>query len=415
MAEFTQKNRPIGINTPLGPDVLLLRSCNVTEKLGGMFEIELDLLSEDFAVKPKEIIGQNVTIRMELSNKKNRHFNGYINNFSQVTSDGLANYNATVVPWLWLLTKTSDCRIFQKKTVPDIIKDVFREHGFTDFEDNLRNTYREWEYCVQYRETDFNFVSRLMEQEGIYYYFKHQDGLHKLALMDDNISHEPFEGYKAISYLPFSKASTEKEHIRDWSFKTSLQTGEYTQNDFDFKVPDKNLLTKKTISKSHPHSGFEVYDYPGEYIEYSDGENYSVIRIDEVHTDYEIKYGESDARGICTGCIFDLKGESKDGLREDQCASYLITSASYHIQGDDFQLGGGSGGGELFSCSFTAIDLKQQFRTDRMTPKPSIAGPQTAIVVGPSGDEIHTDEYGRVKVQFHWDREGKKTRTVPAG
>ena len=174
MAEL-QTARPVEIITPLGDDVLVFHRMTATEELGRLFQFELDLLSMDPKIKFEKLLGQNVTIRLELPKDKTRYFNGFVSRFSQEgTLDDFNAYSITVHPWLWFLTRTADCRIFQKKKVPDIIKEVFRDHGFTDFEEALSGSYRSWEYCVQYRETDFNFVSRLMEQEGIYYYFKHE-------------------------------------------------------------------------------------------------------------------------------------------------------------------------------------------------------------------------------------------------
>ena len=179
MSAFTQKNRNLSIGTPLGPDKFLLHGFNYVEQLGRLFEMEADLLSEDHQVSFDAIVGKNVTIRLDSAAGATRHFNGYVAKFEQTGSHGrFTQYRAKIVPWLWFLTRASDCRIFQNKTVPDIIKEVFRVAGFTDFTEKLTAVYGPWPYCVQYRETDFNFVSRLMEQEGIYYYFQLSSPFH---------------------------------------------------------------------------------------------------------------------------------------------------------------------------------------------------------------------------------------------
>ena len=191
----TQVNRPVAVATPLGEDVLLFHSMTASEQLGLLFQFDLDLLSTDHAINLKDILGQNVTVRYQPTEGDARYFNGFVSRFSQAGTHGeLFVYNATLRPWFWFLTRTADCRIFQKKKVPDIIKEVFRDHGFSDFEDTLSGSYREWENCVQYRETDFNFLSRLMEQEGIYYYFKHENGKHMLVLSDSISAHEAVKG-----------------------------------------------------------------------------------------------------------------------------------------------------------------------------------------------------------------------------
>ncbi|MBN2271775.1 MAG: type VI secretion system tip protein VgrG [Sedimentisphaerales bacterium] len=401
---ITQKHRELAIGTPLGEDVLLLVAMSGTEQLGRPFDFRLELVSEDHQIRFEDIIGQNVSIRLELSKNKTRYFNGYVSNFTQTPGRGrYAEYKATIVPWLWFLTRTSDCRIFQKMTVPNIIKQVFRDHGFSDFEDSLSGNYREWEYCVQYRETDFNFVSRLMEQEGIYYFFKHEDGKHTLVLADSASAHQPFEEYEEVQYRPPDSAVSDDEVILTWRVSKKVLPGMYSLKDFDFKNTKKDLQTRAKVTRDHAGADHEMYDYPGEYAEYADGENYARTRIEELQSQYMVAEADSDARGICAGCTFTLS----EYPRDDQNIKYLITSAHYNIALAEFESEGSNASESVYSCSFAAIDATEPFRAGRITPKPSIPGPQTAIVVGPSGEEIHTDEYGRVKVLFHWDRYGK--------
>jgi len=400
----TQKNRELAIETPLGEDVLLLVRMSGTEKLGRLFKYDLELASENQQISAEDIVGQNVTVRLDLGAGRTRHFNGHASSFTQLTSDGqLARYRITVVPWLWLLSRTADCRIFQEKTVPEIIKQVFRDRGFTDFEDGLTGNYRTWEYRVQYRETDFSFLSRLMEQEGIYYYFKHENGKHSLVLADSYSAHEPYPEFEELTYHPAGKGTASEECISDWVVETNLQPGSYALQDFDFENTKRDLRARATINREHAHADFEIYDYPGEYVETGDGEEYARKRIEELQAQHRVATAKSDSRGVCTGFIFNLV----EHPRSDQNGQYLITSADYKIKGDEI-FSASSGGSECaYSCSFTAIESSQAFRSARTTAKPSIFGPQTAIVVGPSDEEIHTDKYGRVKVKFHWDRYSK--------
>jgi type VI secretion system secreted protein VgrG len=401
---ITQKHREIEISTPLGKDVLLLSSFSGSEQLGRLFEYNLELASENSQIKAEDIVGQNVTIRLSLGGDNNRYFNGYISHFTQVTAYGnLARYRATMVPWLWFLTRTADCRIYQDQKIPDIIKEVFKKHELKDFEDALSGSYRKWEYCVQYRETDFNFVSRLMEQEGFYYFFKHENGKHNLVLADSPSAHESYPEFDEIEYHAADKGTKTEGCISDWFIETHLQPVSYALNDFDFKDTKKALEVRANVSRKHAAAGFEIYDYPGEYTEPGDGDKYARKRIEELQAQYEVVTAQSDVRGICTGCTFELTEHSRD----DQNRKYLITSANYSVNVDEFYSSGGGGDEFLYACGFTAIDAKQQFCAPRITPKPSIPGPQTAIVVGPSGEEIYTDEYGRVKVKFHWDRYSK--------
>ncbi len=400
----TQKNRELAIATPLGEDVLLLKSFSGIEQLGRPFEYKLELASQDHQIKPEDIVGQNVTIRLNLPGQDDiRYFNGHISSFTQLEiSDRMALYQATVVPWLWFLTRTADCRIFQEKTIPEIIKEVFKKHGFTNFEDGLTGSYSAWEYCVQYRETDFNFVSRLMEQEGICYFFRHENGKHLLVLSDSSSAHEPYPNFEQLEYHPADKGTKPQECISEWIVETNLQSGSYALNDFDFKNTKKDLLTRAKVDHKHSSSTFEIYDYPGKYTQSGDGESYARQRIEELDSQYKVAMANSDSRGICAGFTFELTGHPNYEQKK-----HLITSASYNIDAGEFFSAQQPGGEFFIACTFTAINADNNFRPPRITPKSSISGPQTAMVVGPSGQEIYADEHGRIKVKFHWDRYSK--------
>ncbi|MEY2429494.1 MAG: type secretion system secreted protein VgrG [Verrucomicrobiota bacterium] len=402
-----QENRPLGIKTELADDVLALRSFSIEEELGRMFEIEAELSSEDGQIDFDKVVGRNATIRLEIGDKETRYFNGEVSRLVQVANkDGFACYRATLVPWLWFLTRTADCYIFQDMTVPEIIEDVFTTYGFNDFDvKGLSGTYSKREYCVQYRETDFNFVSRLMEQEGIYYYFKHENGKNTLMLADAISAHEPFKGYEEIVFHEVKTAGASREAVTDWSMEKEVQPVVYALQDFDFKKPKTSLLASASVTRKYGAAHFEMFDFPGEYLESSDGDRLADARINELQAQYEVLEGQANARGLSTGCTFKLKKHP----RGDQNREYLITSVTLFADGGPFgSMGEGSAAeGEHFSCNFTCIDKTQQFRPERLTPKPIIQGPQTAIVVGPAGEEIYTDKYGRVKVLFHWDRYGK--------
>jgi len=375
------------------------------ERLGRPFRFDLDLLSEDAEIDFTQVVGKNMTVRHELLSGETRHFNGYVSRFAQVGRLGrMARYQATLVPWLWFLTRTSDCQIFQEMTVPDIIEKVFSDLHFTDFKRRLDASYRTWNYCTQYRETAFNFVSRLMEQEGIYYYFSHEDGKHTLVLADGATSHDPFPGYDTIRYHHPGQAVIDFDYILAWQLEQRVQSGQYAMNDFDFTAPKKSLQVRSQIRRSHGGAGMEIYDYPGDYTAYDNGEQYSRVRIEELQSQHEVVRGEGNAGGVAPGCTFTLS----EHPRQDQCRKYLVTGAHYHLEADEYDSDGApTGRGPAYTCSFDAISADEAFRAARATTKPLIQGPQTAIVTGPGGEEIHTDEYGRVKVQFHWDRHGK--------
>ena len=400
---ITQKNRAASINTPLGSDTLVLKSLKGGEELARLFQFELELVSEDYDIDFDKIIGEKVTISLNIGDNDTRYFNGYISHFVQTGPEGgYAQYQATVVPWLWFLTRTSDCRIFQNKTIPDILEEVFKGNKFDAYERRLSGKYTPWDYCVQYRETDFNFVSRLMEQEGIYYYFKHENGKHTLVLADSPSAHDAYPGYEEIIFRPPGDVEADGEYIRQWVIHKELRTGVYAHTDFNFEKPKANLRASSDIPRQHAAADLEVFDYPGEYDASGDGEDYAKIRIQELQARHETLYGQTDARGICSGFTFTMK----EYERKDQNRKYLVVSANHSIQVDVFE-SGGDAEDAFYECSFSAIDATVPYRPARITPKPIVQGPQTAIIVGPSGETIYTDKYGRVKVQFHWDRHGK--------
>jgi type VI secretion system secreted protein VgrG len=397
--------RAMEIATPLGDDVLLFHGLHAREEMGRLNEYQLDLLSPKADINLDDILGKNVTVKLALPDDRTRYFNGYVTRFSQGGTFGRYNrYFAVVRPWLWFLTRTADCRIFQEMTVPDIVKKVFGDHTTADFKLELTGTYRKWNYCVQYRETDFNFVSRLMEEEGIYYYVRHTDGHNTVVLTDSTSKHAASAGYEKIPFVaPERLVKPELEHISSWDFSREIQPGIYVHDDYDLERPSVELKTRKVLSRTYAPSDYEVYDYPGHYVQKPDGEQYAGVRIDELGSQFETAQAVTNAKGVAVGSLFTLDACP----REDQNREHLILAAAYDLEFSDYEAmpeGGGTG----YRCSFVAMSSQQQFRPRRATPKPFVQGPQTAVVVGPAGDEIYTDKYGRVKVQFHWDRYGKK-------
>jgi type VI secretion system secreted protein VgrG len=374
------------------------------EELGRLFEYELDLLSSDGAINLDEVLGKTVTVKLGLEDDKVRYFSGYVTRIAQDGMHGrLHAYQATVRPWLWLLTRTTNCRIFQEQTVPDILKEIFARHsGVAKVKFELTESYAPWQYCVQYRETDFNFVSRLMEDEGIYYYFTHADGQHTLVVADSYAAHPAMDNADIPFVPPEKLARVEREQVSEWSLSHELQPGKYVLTDYDFDKPSVNLQVKSVFKREHALAEYEIYDYPGDYLERGDGELYARTRIEEVQAKFERVQGATNARALATGYLFKLT----DHPREDQNQEYLVVSAEYEVKSSEYEALEASGG--EYRCRFSALNSRQPFRAERITPKPVVQGPQTAITVGPSGEAIYTDKLGRVKVQFHWDRYGKR-------
>jgi len=412
---FTQTNRALQIETPLGPDVLLLRSFSGQEAISQLFRFQLELFSEtDDSISFDSIVGQNVTIHVQTQDAY-RDFNGFISRFSQGSSDGrFTYYRAEMVPWLWFLTRTSDCRIFQQQTVPDIIQTIFKDLGFSDFELRLYGPFRQRDYCVQYRETDFNFVSRLMEEEGIYYFFEqHNDssdsdsdsdqsevaaGKHMLVLANDPAAQKPCSGQPKVRCDFAAGGGRPDDLISDWRVEEEYRPSAWAHTDYNFETPSTSLMTSvKEQGK------YEIYDYPGIYAKKSDGTQLAKTRLQETLAFKKRVSGKSNCRYFTTGTTVDVT----DHYRKDMNQKWMLTAVYHQCTIGEAYGSGGSDEGFFYTNTFECIPADVPFRPTRVTPKPAVQGCQTAVVVGPAGEEIYTEKYGRVKVQFHWDRVGQ--------
>lgn len=402
----TQAHRNMAIATSLGDTEVMLESFAYQEELGRPFRLTAHVTT----IKPNEIkiedtIGQAATIRMSRKDKVERFFNGIVVRIVQnARVKEKPEFELTIVPKVWLLTHNADCRIFQKKTIPEIIKEVFKARGIDDaLKDELKGSFEKHDYTVQYRESDFNFVSRLMEAEGIYYYFKHDNGKHEMVLCNDPSCHTALDGYAKLPFMPPTSAMV-PDHVDDWRSEAEIQTKSVTLRAFDFKAP--NTKPKHTQNLDYKFVWpYEVFDYPAEFHLPAEAQRYTRLRAEELASGAKFYFARTDCRGVTAGGKFELTDPS-DQLRSDQAREYLVTGVSLQGSVSEYQIGQG-GGGEEFSCTFRCIDAKRVLRPARSTPKPVITGLQTATVVGPSGEEIHTDQYGRVRAQFHWDRYGK--------
>jgi type VI secretion system secreted protein VgrG len=396
--------------TPLGEGVLLLRSMSGQEELGRLSEFELEFVSRRGDIRPAEILGKNISWLVRLASGEPRYFNGFVTSFAESGEGSVAGfgeqvsqgffYRARVHPWLWFLTRASNCRIFQDLDAIEIAEKVFESYPFADVKKvQLRSDYPKREYNVQYRETDFNFVCRLFEQEGLYFAFEYDNGRNTLVLMDSLSAHNQLP---AIT-VPFAVKSvaTQQDGIMSWSVSREIQPGKYTIDDFNYHTP-RDRMTGEGVPetpKDHDLADFEIYDYPGEYDLPGDGTVYARTRLEELHSKYEQFTGSGNVRAAAPGQMLTLQ----DHTRSQYNAQYMVTSVSYTASVGGYASGGTS---DDFQCGIAAIASDIAFRPARITPKPIVQGPQTAIVVGKAGEEIYTDDdgLGRIKVQFHWDR-----------
>ena len=402
---YTQENRLIAIATPLGEDVLLLQGFTGREGISRLFDLNLDLLSTNNAISFNDVVGKKITVKISLPGGDQRFFNGFVSRFAQSGSDArFTHYQMEVVPWLWFLTRNADCRIFQNMTIPDIIQQVFKDRGFTDFKLALTGSFDPREYCVQYRETDFNFVSRLMEQYGIFYYFEHEEGKHTLVLGNSPTAHQSCPHQPTARYNSTVGDWDDEDVVTGWHMEQELRTGKYSLTDYNFETPSTSLLSSDpTVFSVDGNSSFEIYDYPGIYLTKSQGDKLTKVRMQEEEAPHLVVTGASVCRAFTSGYKFTLS----DHYRKDMNEDYLLTEVQHMASvGRSYSLAD-TEKGEKYSNQFTCIPASVPFRPPRVTPKPFVQGPQPALVVGKSGEEIWVDKYGRVVVQFYWDRLGK--------
>ncbi len=372
--------------------------------LSTLEEMQLTLLSETPDLEPEKLLGQPLDLAVLTADGTERHFCGLVTRFGLGRHQGrLYGYTATVRPWLWFLTRTADCRIFQDQTVPEIVEAVFKDHAaIANYKLKLVRSYRKRVYTVQYRETDFNFVARLMEDEGIYWYVQHSEGQHTLMVVDAPSAHAPMPG---TATLPFfdneGQAPPDTELVSQWDWNRSVKPGKTVLTSYDFERPSTTLTVNQTLQRSYDLSDEELFDYQGDYVQKGDGQQQVADRLEEQQCRFEQASGLCNAHALATGTLFELARHPHGG----QNGQYLCTRAQ--VTARDQSGEAGSAAGDL-QCSFDAQPASAPFRPARNTPKPFVQGPQTAVVVGPAGEEIFTDKYGRVKVQFHWDRYGKK-------
>jgi type VI secretion system secreted protein VgrG len=410
---LTQDNRFITITTPLGKDVLVVRGFEGTDSISMPFSYELDLVSDDSNIKFEDIIGKKVTVSIALDDGGARYFNGIVSRFSQISGSTetedelqLARYSATMVPWLWLLTRSSDSKIFQNLSVPEIVQKIFGKPDFQSysFKMNLQGSYTPKEYCVQYRETDFNFVSRLLEQEGIFYFFEHEDGNHTMVLGDSPQEHKLCPGQGTVKCQSvLSRVRVEEDMIATLGRLQEIMVGKYTVKDFNFKMPSTDLKVEVPGKQRLGPGELEFYDYPADYTIRAEGETVANLRMQAEEAKITTITGSSSCRVFSSGYRFVLDGHYRDDMNN---RAYVLKSVNHWASEP-----AGSSGDEAevaYVNSFVCIPWDVPFRPPMLTPKPLIGGVQTAIVTGPAGEEIYTEEFGRVKVQFHWDREGKK-------
>jgi type VI secretion system secreted protein VgrG len=398
MSELTQDQRLISISSPLAKDELLLTSFEGTEYISDLFEFQIEVLSKNHSIKPEQLIGKTITLTIQ--NDQKRTFNGYVSRFTygEIKADNLRIYRLTMVPWLWFLSKSSNHRIFQEKSTKDIVSDIFKDLGFNDFDFKATGNATVREYCVQHNESDLNFVSRLLEEDGIAYFFEQKNEKHVMQIVDAENAYKEC----AETDLTYSKGNQPNTQLTRWEHVYEFRKGKWSLNDYDYKNPKKDQLqTTASTSKFANAKNYEHYEYTP-YHDFSGIKDLTKKRIEAEETPMNVIEASSDCSSFYAGGKFKL---SKHAVAEEK-GIYIIT-AIRHRAYDNSYLASNEGQSE-YGNDFSCIPDNVHFRPPLVHPKPVMSGPQSALVVGAAGEEIYVDKDGRIKVQFHWDREGQK-------
>ncbi|MEE3936560.1 type VI secretion system tip protein TssI/VgrG [Pseudomonas viridiflava] len=385
---------------------LLLESFKGEERLSSAYSFELLLLCEDAGLKLKSMLGQHLVIEIELADSSTRYAAGYVTRFASVGSDGgIASYTATIRPWFSMLEHRVNTRIFQDATVAEVVTEVFSQFSaFSQYEFRLSSPLKRYTYITQYRESDLAFVQRLLEAEGIFYYFEHSAEGHSMIICDDSTMLEPLPEQPQIRFHSASVTET-SDSITEWSGNRQLQSGRIAVQTFDYRQPNNRLqVTMNSLNQQGDVEAFEIYDCSGQYThkDYDEGEALVRLRIEALELKGKRFDGQSNCRAMKPGYTFELAqhyAHDKGTVDERQFLLVSVASEGYNNYLNDRQAS--------YNNHFSCVRRKIVFRPELTVERPTIAGPQTAIVVGPTGEEIFTDELGRVKIQFHWDRNGR--------
>jgi type VI secretion system secreted protein VgrG len=410
---LSQDDQTGRLTTPFGDDVLVLSQMNAAEALSELFELHIEALSLQANLDFNSALGRDCTVKLMTVDDHERYFNGVMTEAHWAGGhEDLYAYEFVLRPWLWLLTRTSDCRIFHDMKVIDIVTQVFSDRGFSDFRDETKSDPPpKLEYCVQYRETDFNFVCRLMEEHGIYYFFEHSDGKHTLVLAAGKSSHKPVPSLASLPFIPVEHGGRRAlQCVETWSRRRLVESGKFTLNDYDYNAPSKNLKADSTNSGGYEHGSMEIYDYPGDYKVLGDGTTLAKVKVGAAQSLDNRRTSTGAAPSLFPGALITLK----DCPIKDENQQYLVTHCTHFVEGQSYR-SGGAVGSFSYSGSYEMTPSSHQFRAPLITPKPNIAGYQSALVIRDKkneGEEIDVDELGRILVFFYWDREKKNARRI---
>jgi type VI secretion system secreted protein VgrG len=395
-ANMSQDDRPfamMGLNSEWN-----LLSVSGEEGLSQMFEYRCEVVCSEIGDDLGSMLGTTPHLIIRLPDGSTRFVHGVVTGCEYLDVEGDMHHAViTLRPWLWTLQFETDCRIFQNMPVDAIVRQVCADCGHTDIRLDLSGSYTEREYCVQYRESVSDFVCRLLEDEGIHYHFEHSDSSHTMVLSDTNLSHSSLGN---LAYAaPDAGGRYRDGSVFEWHYARSYKSGEYTLRDYDFTNPTADLTAEASRPLDISVDGRRRYDYPGTFTDSAVGANYATVRLEECQLGHRIATAVTNHKLVAAGALFTLEGHPLESENKE----HFVLHTSVWMSNPEYLSGGGSGGPE-YRCRMTLVESTLQFRPARVTPRPVVSGVQSAVVVGKSGDEIHTDDHGRVKLHFHWDR-----------
>ena len=398
-------NRLLIAHTPLG-DALWAVSLAGREAMSSLYGFDVRFKSLDPNLDCQAMIGERCAIELEADRRGKRFLAGQMVRFSAIGRQGRHwVYEATVAPKLWHASRRSDFRIWQNKTVPEILYQVLGENAVR-FDMRLKATYKRWEYLTQYSETDLDFICRRLEHEGIFFWFEHGPDGETMVLADHFTSHPVFPGYASVPYYDGTEARADADHFDFWRLSRQVETGRITHTDYDFKRPAADLTTEHNDPRGHLFDHYARFAWPGNYVQTADGKHYAADTLERLQREQERIELAGRVRGAAPGYRFALTGHPRAELNRE----FVVVAATYDIADNDYEAASGANE-SVFRVAVETVPADRPWRAPLVTPVPRTRGVQTAVVVGPPGEEIYTDEYGRIKVHFHWDRYGKKDGT----
>ena len=413
-----QENRICQMAASSGLDDFVVRRLWGREAISEPFRFDLELVAPDLEADLAQLLGTSVTFELLLASGNRRPFNGVVDHVRQLEADLTgAVYQVQLAPWTRLLELRTNCRIFQEMAVPDIIEAVLADHAAQDFVWRLEGDYQQRVLCVQYRESDWTFVARLLEEEGIAYHFEHEDGRHVLVFCDSPGQRQACPEQETVLFRTAQDAQGSDDGllhdlVQEFRLERSLLSGRRLLTDFNYLDPGASLEAVAAAELAiAANRDLEDFEYPGGFVKLGAeddaklpfGETMAGLRAEALDARTLLAQGETTCRGFQAGFTFELENH-----RRLDCRIQWLLLAVVHNLDQSGSLSSSAGGEPHYAGAIVCLPATIPYRPPRLTPRPVVKGPQTAIVTGPSGEEIHTDKHGRIKVAFHWDRYGQR-------